>query len=253
IVWWSAWSVISATCRSFDTLRITCASTGRRRYFFTRSSFSSAYERSAGVGSRWRKVTRICMGAPPRCRGRSFVGREGASGIGRRSLSVNLLPLRRGQDTHQPPVIGDRPPGDVDLFLAEQLGDVLVAEGLLRVLLGDDLPDLLLHTLRAHLRALPAAEARGEEVLELEGALRGVHVLARGRPADGRLVHADVVRDVLQDEWAEERHAALEELLLELHDARGDHVERPLPLMDRLDEPGGGPHLLLDVAPRLGR
>ena len=66
-------------------------------------------------------------------------------------------------------------------------------------------------------------------------------------------MHADVVGDVLQHERAQERHAALQEVTLELHDARGDHVERALPLVDRLDEPGGGPHLLLDVAARFGR
>src|SRR5436190_1152695 len=87
----------------------------------------------------------------------------------RRSLSVNLLPFRRGEDAHQLAVLGDRPPGDVDLLLAEQLGDVLIAEGPLGVFLGDDPPDLLLDALRRNLGALPAAQARGEEVLDLEG------------------------------------------------------------------------------------
>src|SRR5438552_9610667 len=105
------------------------------------------------------------MGAPPRSRTRSFLGREGA-GIRNGTLSVNLLPFRRGQDTHQLAVFGDRPPGDVDLLLAEQLGDVLVAERLLGVFLGNDLTDLLLDALGADLRALTAPQARGEEILE---------------------------------------------------------------------------------------
>src|SRR5207247_9284232 len=171
----------------------------------------------------------------------------------RRSLSVNLLPFRRGQDAHQLAVLGNRPAGDVDLRLAEELGDVLVRERFPGVLLGDYYPDLLLDALRRHLGALPPAQARGEEVLELEGPLRRVHVLARGGAAHGRLVHADVVGDVLQHERAQEGDAAAEEVALELHDARGDHVERALPLVDRLDEPGGGPHLLLDVAARFRR
>src|SRR5207245_11539293 len=100
------------------------------------------------------------MAPSPRSRRRPLFGREGAGGIAGRTLSVNLLPLRRGQDAHQLPVLGDRPPGDVDLLLAEQLGNVLVAERLLRVLLGDDLADLLFDALRRDLGALPAAQAR---------------------------------------------------------------------------------------------
>src|SRR6058998_2726671 len=132
------------------------------------------------------------MRAPPPSRARSIVGREGAGGI-RLGLSVNLLPFRRREDAHQLAVLGDRAARDVDLLLAEHLRDVLVAERLLGILLLDDLADLLLDALRAHLRALATAQARGEEVLELERPLRRVHVLARGRAADGRLVHADVV------------------------------------------------------------
>src|SRR6266705_5042315 len=98
-----------------------------------------------------------------------------------RGYSVHLLPLGGGQDAHQLAVLGDRPPGNVDLLLAEQLGDVLVAQGLASVLLRDDFADLLLDTLGRDLRPVPAAQARGEEVLELERSLRGVDVLARRR------------------------------------------------------------------------
>src|SRR5437667_151764 len=93
--------------------------------------------------------------------------------------------------------------------------------------------------------------ARGEEVLQLEGALGGVHVLARRRTAHRGLVHAYVVGDVFQHQRAEVRDTPIEELALELHDARGYHEEGPLALVNRLDEPRRGPHLLLDVTPRL--
>src|SRR5262249_20365340 len=167
--------------------------------------------------------------------------------------AADLFALGRRQDTHQLPILRDPAPRKVDLLLAEQLRGVLVAQWLSRVLLGDGLSGLLPSPLCAPPGALSTAEARGEEVLELERPLRGVHVLAGRGAADRRLVHPDVVRDVLQHERAEKRDAFLEELALELHDARRDHVERALTLVDRLDDPGGGPHLLLDAPARLLR
>src|SRR5215510_5292004 len=113
------------------------------------------------------------------------------------SGSVHLLTLGRRKDAHQLAVLGHRAPGDVDLLLAEHFGDVLIAERLLRVFLGDDLPDLLLHAFGGDFRPVPSAQARREKVLELEGALGSVDVLAGGGAADGRLVHADVVGYVL--------------------------------------------------------
>ncbi len=61
-------------------------------------------------------------------------------------------------------------------------------------------------------------------------------------------MHADVHRDILEDQWLEVGHAVVEELALELHDALRDQVEGPLALVDALDEPGRGAHLLLHVA-----
>src|SRR5262249_10053757 len=60
-----------------------------------------------------------------------LLGTGGRGPHRRWTISVNLLPFRRGQDAHQLPVLRDRAAGNVDLLLAEQLGDVLVAERLL--------------------------------------------------------------------------------------------------------------------------
>src|SRR4029077_20289772 len=237
---WSACNVISATWRCLETPRITWASTGRRRYLrATRATLSSAWDRSAGVGSTWRNVTVICIS-------------PSALGQPERPCLHLLAPGRR-EDAHLLPVLRHGPTRDVDGLLGEEFGDVLVVQRLPPVFLGDDGPDAFLHALGRHLLAVSAAQARREEVLELERALRRVHVLACRRAADRGLVHADVVRDVLQHQRTELRDAVIEEIALELRDARGDHVERALPLVDRLDEPCGRPHLLLDVASRLRR
>src|SRR4029434_3086895 len=92
-----------------------------------------------------------------------------------------------------------------------------------------------------------------EEPLELVEPLRGLDVLVGGDPADRRFVHADVLADVPEGEGLEVRQAAVEELALELHQARGHLPERALPLLHALDQPEGGAELLLDellVLPR---
>src|SRR5262249_39527230 len=216
---------------------MTCASIGRRRYLrATRVTLSSAYERSAGVGSTWRNVTVICIS--PSAGGRPSERSVTAPGL--RALVYLFAPGRR-EDAHLLPVLRHGPPRDVDLLLREQLGDVLIAQRPASVLLGDDGSDALLHALCRHLLTVTAAQARGEEVLQLERALGGMHVLPCRRPAHRGLVHADVVRDVLEHERAQVRHALVQEVALELRDARRDHVERPLPLVDRFDHPPRGP------------
>src|SRR6266542_2867988 len=62
--------------------------------------------------------------------------------------------------------------------------------------------------------ALRAADPAVEEVFQLEHALRRVHVLVIDDPADGGLVHADVVRDVAQYERTEIFDPVIEELPL---------------------------------------
>ena len=80
-------------------------------------------------------------------------------------------------------------------------------------------------------------DAAVEEVLELEQALRGLHVLVRGDAADGRLVHVDVVADVAQRERAQEGQALVEEVALEVHEALGHAPQRALALLHALDQP----------------
>src|SRR5262249_56175226 len=106
--------------------------------------------------------------------GRPSEGSVTAPGL--RALVYLFAPGRR-EDAHLLPVLRHGPPRDVDLLLREQLGDVLIAQRLASVLLGDDGSDGLLHALCRHLLTVTAAQARGEAGLQLGramGARRGV-------------------------------------------------------------------------------
>ena len=115
----------------------------------------------------------------------------------------------------------------------------------LRVLALADLLDVILHRFAGDVLAAGAGDRRVEEVLELEDALRRVHVLGGGDAADGRLVHADVLGDVAQDERLQVRDALVEEVALELHDALRHFMNRALPLLNRAEQPLRRAHLLL--------
>ena len=65
---------------------------------------------------------------------------------------------------------------------------------------------LSLATVPRRPRPRPCQAAREEE-LELEHAARRLHVLVAGHAADGRLVHVDLARDLLQRERLQERDA----------------------------------------------
>jgi len=67
-------------------------------------------------------------------------------------------------------------------------------------------------------------------------------------PADRRFVHADVLGDIPEDQRLQVAGAVLEKFLLELEDAFHDLVDRPLPLLQGLDEPLGAPLLVPQVA-----
>src|SRR5262245_8588891 len=156
-------------------------------------------------------------------------------------------PLVRRQDPQLLAIFGDGAPGDGEPLPLQRLGDLLIGERLAAVLAGDHVADRLLDRHRRDHRAVLGGDAAVEEELQLEEALRRLHVLIGGDPADGGLVHADVVAHVAQGEGAEERQALVEELALEVHQALRDLPERPLTLLHALDQPHSGAELLLDV------
>src|SRR5262245_34022089 len=96
------------------------------------------------------------------------------------SVSVHLPALGRWEDAHELPVLGDGAARDIDVLLGENLGDVLIAERMAGILADDDGADAVLDALGRHLVAVGLVEAGGEEELELEDSLRGVHVLVGG-------------------------------------------------------------------------
>src|SRR6266542_2159448 len=161
------------------------------------------------------------------------------------------LPLVRCGDFQLFAVFRDRPPREHQPFLLQDADDLRVAEWLARVFVLDDLPDPLLDRDRRDALAVRAADPAVEEVFQLEHALRRVHVLVIDDPADGGLVHADVVRDVAQYERPEIFDPVIEELPLEVDDARRHLVDRLLTLIDGLDQPQRGSELILHIRARL--
>ena len=151
--------------------------------------------------------------------------------------SVEDLALVRRGDLQLLAVLRDRAAREHEALALQDADDLRVAERLARVLGLDDLADPLLDRDRRDALAVRAADAAVEEVLHLEHALRRVHVLVGHHAADGRLVHADVVGDVAQHERPQVLDAVVEEVPLEIDDARGDLVDRLLALLDRLDQP----------------
>ena len=81
------------------------------------------------------------------------------------------------------------------------------------------------------------AERRAEEVLELEGAERRRHVLGGRHARDRRLVQAELVGDLAQDERLHRDRTVREEALLTLDDRLRDALDGVEALQDVLHEP----------------
>src|SRR5579859_5843669 len=95
--------------------------------------------------------------------------------------SEQLLALGRSEDAEHLAVLGHGASSDLDtLLFLEHLDDGLVAEGVLLVLLIDDFFDGLLHAFGGDVLVCYPSYRRIEEILELEQALRRVHVFVGG-------------------------------------------------------------------------
>src|SRR5882672_7516180 len=236
-----AWSVTSAWNRVLSRVTTTCAETalslsGRS----TRAIRSSASLRTGAGMAKCRAVISRRM--------RAVWGRGQAA----RRL-IQYLPLVRRRNLELLAVLGDRAARQLEALALQDADDLRVAQRLPRILLLDDLPDPLLDGHRRHRVAVRAGDAAVEEVLHLEHALWRVHVLVGDDAADGGLVHADVVGDVAQHQGAEVFDAVIQEVALEVDDARRDLVDGLLPLLDRLDQPERRAELVFDVGARLVR
>src|SRR2546422_7891403 len=143
--------MISARCRCFSWVRMTCASgfsCSRRSSF---ASFLSASVFRPGVRSAFRPVNRIVMGHP--------------MSSPARASAETLAPLVGGRYAQLLAVLGHGAPRDAQPVVAQYLHDGGVGERPPRVLLAHHLLDALLDRQRGDVLALRAADARVEEEL----------------------------------------------------------------------------------------
>src|SRR5882672_3130893 len=101
------------------------------------------------------------------------------------------------QDAELLAVFGHGAAGDGNAAVLENLEDRLVAERVALLLLLDDLGNGLAHALVADVRATLGLVAGREEIFHLEDALWREDVFAVRRPAHGRLMHSDGLRDLV--------------------------------------------------------
>jgi hypothetical protein len=154
-----------------------------------------------------------------------------------------------GQDAEFLAVFGDGAPGDGDALL-EQAGDeLLVAERRGGVLHVDQVGDHLLHAGVGDGGAAVGLVAWGEEVLEVEDAVRRLDVLVGDGAADGGLVDTDDLGDLGHRERLEGGDPVLEELPLGVDDLAGDALDGALALLDGVDEELAGADALPEVLP----
>src|SRR5207249_1060661 len=86
---------------------------------------------------------------------------------------LELFSLPGGGDVEDLAVLGDGAPGQVDALLFELVDDLIVVEGIVLVFVVDDELELFLDRVPAHLFALGAGGASGEEAAQGEDAARG--------------------------------------------------------------------------------
>src|SRR5690606_41548976 len=113
-----------------------------------------------------------------------------------RDNSHQLLTLVGGRDGKRLPVLCDGATGDIDALFLECPGNLAVAQGLARILARHQFLDQGADGGGGELAAFGGADMAGKEVLELENALGGMHVLLGCHPGDRGFVHADCLGDV---------------------------------------------------------
>src|SRR5215207_9910622 len=163
------------------------------------------------------------------------------------------LALARAGDRHLVAVLRHGAARQLDALLGQNLDDLVVGDGVVRVLLLDQLLDPELDDAGRDLLALLVQHALGEEAAQLDDALRRVRVLAVDDARDGREVHPRVLGHVLEHHGLDELDALVEELVLAADDALDDAVDGLAPVLDVAQEVHGRAHLLADEVLRLLR
>src|SRR5215472_18291389 len=251
--------LMSAWCRWRSSERTMWASPARSRCFCTLSIFSLAYCLRASVASRLRKVMlsrmRACLRLLRRRSEASGIWKATAMrgkvvrwivGESRREKLVITLSFTARQDAQNLAVFSHCPPSNLDSLGPEQLDDLLVRIGARRILTRHQLLDVVFHRLGGNVISRQPGDRGVEEVLELEDSLGRMDVLVGGHPRHRGLVHPDVLGHIPQNQGLEVGNALVEEVALEFHDGLGHLVDRPLPLVDRADQPHRAAKLVLD-------
>lgn len=144
-------------------------------------------------------------------------------------------------------VLGDGASGDGDALFVEFRDELLIAERSGFVLHVDQVGDHLLHAGVGDGSTAIGLITGGEEILEVEHAVRRADVLVGDRAAHRGFMDADDVCDLRHRERLQGRDAGIEELLLGVDDLAGDALDRPLALLNRVDEELSGAHPLPQV------
>src|SRR5215204_3186487 len=273
---------ISAMCRFLTTSMMTCACAveafSNRCPIFPKCSSTCA--RRAGVTSMCRPVYSksipdLSAGArlrggrgpltcpAPSARALALLCTAKPSGVGRqfraclddiRRPSHDRLALARARNLHLVAVLRNGAARQLDALPGQNLDDLVVRDGVVRVLLLDQLLDPKLNDAGRDLLALLVEHALGEEAPQLDDALRRVRVLAVDDARDGREVHPRVLGHVLEHHRPDELDALVEELALAADDALDDAVDGLAAVLDVAQQIDRRAHLLLDeVLGLLGR
>lgn len=150
--------------------------------------------------------------------------------------SRKRLPQMAGEDAEGFAVFGDGAAGDFDALLVEELGEFVVAQGLVLGLVFNEVGDGVFDAGVAEVVAGLGLHPMGEEEFHVEHAVGRGDVFASDGTADGGLVHADFLGHGGHVEGPEVVGAFLQELALVFEDLRGDAVNGLLPLVDGADE-----------------
>src|SRR4029077_10454889 len=107
---------------------------------------------------------------------------------------------------------------------------MLIAVRFALVFRGDDAAGFLFYALARHIFAVAAVQSTLEKELELEKALRRVHIFVGRRAAHGGFMHVDIFGDVAQHHGLERAHSMVEKLLLKFENTLRDPKQSLLAL-----------------------
>src|SRR5215472_7169260 len=153
------------------------------------------------------------------------------------------------------PVFGHGPSSNEDLLISQPCSDLFVFHRSLRIFLGDHFANHFSNSYRRqHVhRLISPLKSCVEEELQLEHALRTMHIFIGCDTADGGFVHANILRHLFQHKRFQTLNSVLEELLLKLDDARHHLDDRLVPLFDAANYPLSGTQFFIEVSFGLDR